>query len=491
MNSSSNSPRGYRAVASRRKHLAACLAAALGLGGLATQAIAATDTVKVCSDSDIYHPPLLLLGLRSTVAGANDGDTIDMTALSNCTITLTAGEIPITVNNLLFTGPTSQNVTIDAHKASRIFDHTGTGGVTLSYVSLKNGYSDPPDTPTRVGFGGCVFSKGSLDLEHSTVSACEAAYGSAIYAAGNVSLTRSVVTGNNAYRTDGYPDNLPATIYLHGTLLAKYSQINSNNGSGIYGRGNITLDNTTVNGNSYGGVSAQGYVTLNASIIDSNAGVGINGFGAVTVNGSTISNNKSNFPDGGGISVSAKAGTLATTLTITNSTISGNSVSNQGGGIYAYNTQIKISNSTIAYNAAAVGGGIYATSCSNSTIQSSIIADNSVAAGNNQFYSDAHLGLCTLSGSNNLVGVLSFPLFGALTGPAGLTPLAYHGGAVKTHALLATSPAIGKGNNLLNLATDERGTGFPRVVGAAIDIGAYERQANDDEIFYNGFQQEP
>ena len=57
---------------------------------------------------------------------------------------------------------------------------------------------------------------------------------------------------------------------------------------------------------------------------------------------------------------------------------------------------------------------------------------------------------------------------------------------MRTHALLSTSAAINGGNNLQRLSVDERG--LPRVIGAAIDIGAYERQEIDDEIFYNGFR---
>ncbi len=481
----------------RPRHLAACLATALGLGSLVTPAIAANIVVEVCSDANVFVPPnppvppLILFGLRESVAIANSGDTIDMTHLVGCTITLTDGEIPITVNNLTFNGPPGQPVTINGNYTSRIFDHTGTGTVTLSYLSLTNGYSGPVDSYTGTGYGGCIFSKGSLSLGHSTVSACEAGYGSAIFAANNISLNRSVVTGNTATGNTTYN---PGTVEMNGNLYAKYGQINNNFGSGITSFGNVELIDTTINGNSRGGgVFARGYVALTASTIDSNIGRGITSGGVVTVNGSTISNNTSSF-SGGGISVYVGKYTTTSGLTITNSTISGNSAhgqSTKGGGIYVYYsvpmTPIKISNSTIAYNSAQYkGGGIYAKNCSGFTLQSSIIADNSVTSSNEQSYSDADVTSCTVTGSNNLVGVLSFSLPGTLTGPAGLTPLANNGGTVKTHALLATSPAIDEGNNLLNLATDERG--LPRVVGPAADIGAYERQTNDDEIFYNGFE---
>jgi hypothetical protein len=46
--------------------------------------------------------------------------------------------------------------------------------------------------------------------------------------------------------------------------------------------------------------------------------------------------------------------------------------------------------------------------------------------------------------------------------------------------------AIDAGNNIANLASDERGDGFVRSFGAATDIGAFEAQPVD-VIFRNGF----
>ncbi len=68
-----------------------------------------------------------------------------------------------------------------------------------------------------------------------------------------------------------------------------------------------------------------------------------------------------------------------------------------------------------------------------------------------------------------------------------LQPLADNGGATRTHALGDGSPAIDAGDNTASLAFDQRGGGYPRVVGVAADIGAYERQSIDDAIFVDGF----
>jgi hypothetical protein len=53
-----------------------------------------------------------------------------------------------------------------------------------------------------------------------------------------------------------------------------------------------------------------------------------------------------------------------------------------------------------------------------------------------------------------------------------LGPLADNGGPTLTMALLPGSPAIDAGDNTVAQPTDQRR--FPRLVGSAIDIGAYE-----------------
>ena len=62
---------------------------------------------------------------------------------------------------------------------------------------------------------------------------------------------------------------------------------------------------------------------------------------------------------------------------------------------------------------------------------------------------------------------------------ARLAPLDNNGGATETHALLPDSPAINHGDNSDAPSTDERG--YTRIVGGAIDIGAYEFGALKDK----------
>ena len=58
-----------------------------------------------------------------------------------------------------------------------------------------------------------------------------------------------------------------------------------------------------------------------------------------------------------------------------------------------------------------------------------------------------------------------------------LAPLGNDGGPTQTMGLLPGSPAIDAGNNALipsGVTTDQRGTGYPRIVNGTVDIGAFE-----------------
>ena len=70
----------------------------------------------------------------------------------------------------------------------------------------------------------------------------------------------------------------------------------------------------------------------------------------------------------------------AGTLTITDSTISGNSADSVGGGIYSHDGTSTITNSTISGNSAGSGGGIYSYS-STLTIANSTISDKYLVTG--------------------------------------------------------------------------------------------------------------
>src|SRR6185312_10263600 len=152
-----------------------------------------------------------------------------------------------------------------------------------------------------------------------------------------------------------------------------------------------------------------------------------------------------------------------------------------------------MASSTVVFNNAGnnpyathIGGGVMFNGASYNlanSITDSIVAYNTVA--NPGDPPDCAVGYDSpnISSSYNLV---QFPNNCPITGtgdvtgvdPLVSTALAYNGGLTPTHALLTGSPAIDSANpsgcnDALgnSQAFDQRGTGFPRVVGAACDKG--------------------
>ena len=246
---------------------------------------------------------------------------------------------------------------------------------------------------------------------------------------------------------------------------------NGDGGSGFGGGitnngGTLLLNNVAVSGNT------QGFL---------GGGIRQDG-GTTTISNSTISGNTAGS-GGGGIFVNSGG-----TVNIANSTVSGNSASsNSGGGIYSGGT-LNMNNVTVSDNFAAYSGGGVSNLGGTVNTRNSIIAGNFATGGNSP---DVEGGF-TSNGSN---------LIGRLTGSTGFTqptdktnvaanlaPLANNGGQTDTHALYAGSPAIDAGDNCVvnqscgtnnpsaALTNDQRGEGFPRQVGAAVNIGAVEVQ---------------
>jgi hypothetical protein len=166
-----------------------------------------------------------------------------------------------------------------------------------------------------------------------------------------------------------------------------------------------------------------------------------------------------------------------------NSTISGNFAGTTGGGISSNITFVSLSNSTVAFNGAGFrGAGVY-SHLEDVVSTSSIIAHNVAAAQS----SDVYLGPGrAFVGDHNLILQANVPLpIDTITADPRLGPLVHQGGATRIHTLLPDSPAIDKGANSSHLVTDQRSGAFKRETpNGAADIGAFERQAFDDDAIY-------
>jgi hypothetical protein len=455
------------------KPLAACLAALLATtdAGSTPMHPAGAVVVTNCADSGAGS-------LRQAVINSQPGDPIDLAHLSCSLITLTTGRIDVS-RDILFQGPGSGLLTIDGDNNDRIFNQNSVHQLAAYGMTLQRGYS------SSFG-GGCIYSQGPLLLNDTVITGCKVfdVASSGLYKGGGVLVNSSLSA-------------------IHSAIVDNeiYSALGGAFGGGAFISGDALLASSTISGNSVtnasggitqaGGISVDGKLLMMYSTISNNS---VNGLpaspggsaGARVSGGAVISNStiSGNVADGGsgGLSIT---GSAASPNVITNSTISGNRAG-AVAGIYARGPTT-IANSTIAFNTEtsfADGAGLrLAYSIAN--IQSSIIASNT-SVGTTQ---NIGLGISGgATGASNLIGSspsVSLPP-GTIGGNPMLLALSNNGGPTKTHALGPGSPAIGVGNNSGSLTNDQRGPGFPRVVGVAPDIGAYEG-VDTDRIFANGF----
>jgi hypothetical protein len=166
-------------------------------------------------------------------------------------------------------------------------------------------------------------------------------------------------------------------------------------GGGILvGNADLVVRDCIVTGNRTVGIGAgisnaafpgTGNVKLVRSLVSRNVsgadggGIFMAGDSVLTVTDSTVRRNIA-AGDGGGIFAGEAAGVSAGTATLTNSTVSGNSAGNIGGGISAFTATL--TRSTVSGNAAGdFGGGIAAFTA---TLTGSTISGNAVSNANSQ-----------------------------------------------------------------------------------------------------------
>jgi len=188
-------------------------------------------------------------------------------------------------------------------------------------------------------------------------------------------------------------------------------------------------------------------------------------------------------------------------VTLTNVTFSGNTATNNGGGMYnQVGSNSAMTNVTFSANAADKGGAIY-NSGSSPTMKNVTFNDNSATDhGGGMYIADysypefhntifwgntaaGGIGAQIYNYSGNTTSSDSIVQGGCadtswscgtniITADPKLGALGYNGGFTKTIPLLVGSSAIDTGNDTFCPATDQRGVARPQ--GAHCDIGAYE-----------------
>ncbi|CAG0954766.1 hypothetical protein BURK1_00395 [Burkholderiales bacterium] len=166
-------------------------------------------------------------------------------------------------------------------------------------------------------------------------------------------------------------------------------------------------------------------------------------------------------------------------LRIANSTIYNNIATDSVGAIFILFGDAVIRNSTIAANNANLVGGIQSQD-SLLTLESVILAGNTDITGINDIN---RTGAGTVNATNSLfeedvtaTSVINGTDSGNLVAVDPLLgPLANNGGPTDSLRPGAGSQALGNGSNSQGYAYDQRGPGYPRDAGGAVDIGAIQR----------------
>jgi hypothetical protein len=438
--------------------LAASLAAALPLATWAhgeraamPMSIPALLTVDNCDDDGTPGT------LRSQIAAAPDGAVIDLSQLACSRISIDH-VIDINQQSLTLQGADPAPgeapwLTVDANNQSAVFNHFGTGSFGITNLKIVNGHYSSSTGP----WGGCVYSKGTVELSHSVISHCTlestsamiAAQGGGVYASQSLSLDSSTITDSHVYNETG-GDAEGGAAFVNGYTFQAFTSTISDStayalpgargsGGGVLARENVEIRNSTISGNGAnyaGGLAFTGAAPYTGVILTS-----------------TISNNVGTQSVGGLLS------SLPTTLA--NSTVAFNRSPNE---IFGYSEGVFFQGPL--------------------TVTSSIIASNVGPQGLSDL--DGLPGELVTAANNLITSGIVVPGSGTITACPKLEPLRNNGGPTLTHALKFESPAIDMGAPG-NLNYDQRH--LPRVAGNGADIGSVEMQSGewDDRIFVDSF----
>jgi hypothetical protein len=451
---------------------------------------------------------------QNSVPGGSDTILFGVSGL----ITLNAA-LPAISDNVSLMAPANSDVIVNGNGFGAVFAVSSDETVNLSGLTITGGSGEPVGGNTS---GGGIYNDGALRVNNCTIFGNSAGFGGGIDNEGGMTLNNCTVSSNTATGNGGGIENgANATLALSNCTVSDNSAFNS---GGIDNNGTVTVSNCTIFGNSSannsGGIGNAGTMAVsdctlngNTALSSGNAignGGAIDNSGTMMVANCTLNGNNAREGSGGGIENGG-------TMTVSNCTLSGNYSDTGGGAIDSFSI-LTLSNCTLTGNSgyAVGGGGAILISGGTMAILNSTIARNSnggiyqfspsaavtlhdtIVAGNNggQGYDGAVSPSVTIggvtynegynligdgAGSTGIINGVNGDQVGTAANPIDpeLGPLQDNGGPTQTMALLGNSPAINAGdpNGSAGLPEyDQRGPGFPRLVGIRADIGAYEFQ---------------
>jgi predicted outer membrane repeat protein len=218
--------------------------------------------------------------LRAEIAAAKNKDTIVFApSLNGQAITLTSGQLEIS-KSVTIQGPGAGQLTVSGDALSRVFQVDQKATVTLSGMTISNGYAGYVGNLYNYDGGG-ILNLGTLTVSSCTLSGNHAdntTYvgthgGGGIYNAGTLTVSNSTLTSNQAGDSGGGIYNAGTATVSGCTLFSNVAGL----GGGIFNYGTMTVDSCTFSynfANYFGGaIYAEGTLTVsNSAFIQNSAG---------------------------------------------------------------------------------------------------------------------------------------------------------------------------------------------------------------------------
>lgn len=424
------------------------------------------DAIRTAQNAPSYA------GLGGCDPGSNGADRIVVPA---GTFRLTAGQAnddsgaggDLDIReSVIIEGAGAATTIIDGSGRDRVFHIMGAGvRAEISALTVTQGNASGND-----GGGIYVMEGAHLVLDRAVVSHNQANIGGGgVDSFGDLTISNTIIE-NNRTQNDGGLRCLATCTGRLIDVIVRNNTATGNVGGGLGAAGNLYLERVQVLDNTHTGRDGAGGLSCLQF-----AG----GQNTITVVDSLIARNTTGG-DGGGIRVSTIGGFFdgEPRLTVVNTTIVGNRAA-RGAGLSISLGRASLSSVTIADNqATGEGGGVLRTG-GRLEARNTLVARNRAARGEDCRGTISSLGHVVVArgqdcsvegGAGNTVGM-----------EVALAPaLADNGGASQTVALLANSVAVnagdpaGCGDGARLLTNDQRGPGFPRVVGGRCDVGAFE-----------------
>lgn len=350
-------------------------------------------------------------------------------------------------------------------------------------------------------------------VEGLTFTGGAAAWGPGMSLTGSSpTLADNIITGNSSSGGVGGVSVIEGAPVLLNNIISHNSTDGMAGGIWIWDS-SATLTGNTIAHNSAGTSSGGIRVTYSVAILRDNVicynsarntGGGLSAYrSSVTLTGNVISDNSCDI-EGGGVLLGG-----CESATLTNNIITGNSVTVwAGGGVWIGSGSYTLSNNVIAENSAWKGGGVHLAGNASAVLTNNTIVGNLATEGGGiGSHGDLFLTLTNNTVAQNTGGGILCPLASVITncilwgnsgGPdlmgswatysdIGTGELAGEGNisadplfldpTAGDYHLQPGSPCIDVGNDLAPGLTDTDKDGNPRIVGAAVDMGAYEYQA--------------